>query len=81
VGVLSPGGVFAGFRSFPQAVLFHNCAGLFVAAKSELDTVPIQLAQVDRPALEFRVETTRDVVVVLPLEGGGLISDQRPDGT
>ena len=58
-----------------------NCPGRYVLLKPEPDIVPVQMAQVDRAPLEFRVETAKDVVVVLPLEGGGLISYRRPDGT
>ena len=40
---------------------------------------PSQLAQVGDAPVEFHVGTARDTVLVLVLEGGGLITYVRPD--
>ncbi len=58
-----------------------NCPGRYVLAKREPTLAPAQLAQVDCAPAEFHVAAARDVVLVLPLTGGGLITYRRPDGT
>jgi hypothetical protein len=58
-----------------------NCLGRYVLVKPEPSLSPQQLAQVNYAPAEFCVEAAKDVVVVLALEGGGLISYRRADGS
>ena len=57
-----------------------NSPGRYVLVRPEPQIVPVQLAQVDYTPKEFRVEAAKDVVLVLPLEGGGLITYRRVNG-
>ena len=41
----------------------------------------MELAEVDCAPMEFLVKAAKDSVLVLPLEGGGLITYRRLDGT
>ena len=58
-----------------------NCPGRYVLVKPERSLAPEQLAQVSHSPMKFRVEGARDAVWVLFLEGGGMISYQRQDGS
>jgi hypothetical protein len=58
-----------------------NCPGRYVLVKSEPTLAPQQLAQVNCAPAEFHVKAANDVVTVLALEGGGLITYRRPDGS
>ena len=58
-----------------------NCSGRYVLVKSEPTLAPGKLAQVDRAPAEFHVEAAKDAVLVLALEGGGLITYRHTDGT
>jgi hypothetical protein len=59
--------------------LYSNRTSLGV--KQEPTLAPQKLAGVDCVPMEYRVRTAKDVVVVLPLDGGGLITYRRADGT
>jgi len=59
----------------------RRCPGRYVLVRPEPTLAPEQLAQVDRVATEFRVKAANDVVLVLPLEGGGMITYRRADGS
>ena len=56
-----------------------HCPGRYVLVKPELTLAPEELAQVDKVPAEFHVESAKDVVLVLFLEGGGLITYRRDD--
>ncbi len=58
-----------------------NCPGRYVLEKPQPALSPGQLAQVEYDPAEFHVEGAKDVVLVLVLEGGGLITYSRPDGS
>ena len=58
-----------------------RCAGRYLLAEPEPALTPAQLAQTAGAAAEFRVERAKDPVFVLLIEGGGLISYRRSDGT
>jgi len=58
-----------------------NCPGRFVLSNPEPTLTPAQLAQVDYDPAEFRVAAAKDVILVLPLEGGGLITYRRADAS
>jgi hypothetical protein len=58
-----------------------NCPGRYVLVKPEPTIPPAQLAQIENVSIEYQVKAARDVVLVLPLEGGGLITYQHADGT
>jgi hypothetical protein len=58
-----------------------ECPGRYILVKPELTVSPEKLAQVDHAPAEFRVEAAKDVVLVLALEGGGLITYRRSDGS
>jgi hypothetical protein len=49
-------------------------------ASGATNLAPAELVGTDVPLREFRVPTARDVVVVAPLEDGGLISYKRANG-
>jgi hypothetical protein len=59
----------------------HNCRGRFVLENPKPTLAPQELAGVGCVRMEHRVRTAKDVVVVLPLDGGGLITYRRADGT
>ena len=58
-----------------------NCPVRYVLDRPEPRLSPDQLAQVNYAPAEFHVEATKDLVLVLPLEGGGLITYRRADGS
>jgi hypothetical protein len=58
-----------------------NCPGRYVLANPEPTLALQELAQVDITPAEFRVVAAKDIVLVLALEGGGLITYRRPDGS
>lgn len=61
--------------------MIPGCPGRYVLVEPEPFLTPENLAQTSRPAEEYRVKAARDAVLVLRLEGGGLISYRRPDGS
>jgi hypothetical protein len=61
--------------------LIPNCPGRYVLKKPEPTLSPAQLANVDYAPRESRVDAAKDLVLVLALEGGGLITYRRPDGS
>ncbi len=58
-----------------------NCPGRYVLESTEPTFAPQELAGVDCSPMEYPVRTATDVVVVVPLEGGGLITYLHADGT
>ena len=58
-----------------------KCPGRYLLVNPELTISPKELAQVGRAPVEFHVQAARDVVLVLALEGGGLITYRRSDGS
>ena len=60
-------------------VPIRNCPDRFGLATGPVPDSPAALVG-DLRALEFRVQTARDPVVVVAFQGGGLISYRRTDG-
>jgi len=58
-----------------------GCLGRFRLVTPLPDRAPHELAGATTTASEHRVAGARDIVLVLPLEGGGLLSYRRPDGS
>jgi len=58
-----------------------GCPGRFVLRGHPPDVTVKDLLGDDVDVRSFRVDTARDLVLVAPIEGGGLISYARPDGT
>jgi hypothetical protein len=58
-----------------------HCPGRFTLTFQERFLSPQQMAEVDREPMEFRVDAAKDPVLVLPLNGGGLITYRRADGS
>lgn len=58
-----------------------NCPGRFVLATGERAVPFATLLGPDHRVHEFRSEKARDLVLVAPLEDGGLISYVREDGS
>ena len=61
--------------------LIPNCPGRYVLVTPEPTIAPARLAQGDYAPVEFHVEAAKDAVLVLALEGGGLITYRRDDGS
>jgi hypothetical protein len=59
----------------------RNCPGRYVLQGAPRDLSPQEIIGADVEAKEFRVETAKDVVLVIKLEEGGLISYRRPCGS
>jgi hypothetical protein len=59
----------------------RNCPGRYVLEKPQPAISPGQLAQVSCAPAEFHVQAAKDMVLVMPLDGGGLITYRRADGT
>jgi hypothetical protein len=59
----------------------RNCPGRYVLMKPEPMLSPETLAEVETAPTEFSVKAAKDLVLVLTLDGGGLISYQRSDGS
>ncbi len=59
----------------------HNCPGRFVIRTHAADLSPRELLGPDVEIHEFNVAGARDTVLVARLDGGGLISYRRSDGT
>jgi hypothetical protein len=57
-----------------------NCPGRFVLAGGPTARSPIELLGTDALLSEHRVPAARDLVIVAPLDRGGLISYQRANG-
>ena len=58
----------------------RHCSGRYVLDRPKPTLSPDQLAQVNYAPAEFHVEAAKDAVLVLVLEGGGLITYRRADG-
>ena len=58
-----------------------HCPGRYLLVKPEPAMAPEKLAEVDYAPAEFHVEAAKDLVLVLVLEGGGLITYHCPDGS
>jgi len=58
-----------------------HCPGRYVLDRPEPTLSPDQLAQVNYAPAEFHVEAAKNAVLVLALEGGGLITYWRIDGS
>lgn len=58
-----------------------GCPGRFVLATADKDLSSGELAGESARSKPYRVAAARDEVWVTPLEGGGLISYRRPDGS
>lgn len=59
----------------------RNCPGRFILAGAPSRSSPCEIAGRDIHASEYRTASARDVVVVARVEGGGLISYRRADGS
>jgi hypothetical protein len=59
----------------------RNCPGRFVLRTDDDALPPETVIGVDAGLEEFRVAAAKDTVVVGRLDGGGLISYQRDDGS
>ncbi len=59
----------------------RNCPGRFKLVGVQPDLPPHAVTGPAATSSEFHVETARDRVVVARLDGGGLISYKRADGT
>lgn len=59
----------------------RNCPGRFVLVGGRSDISPEVILGHASQLTEFKVKAARDTVVVARIDGGGLISYKRPDGT
>jgi hypothetical protein len=59
----------------------RNCPGRFILAGARPDLSPGELLGVEIEARVFKVEAARDTVIVVKIDGGGLISYNRADGS
>ena len=59
----------------------RNCPGRLILAGTPSLLSPGEIAGSDIETTEFRATSARDMVVVAEIEGGGLISYRRADGS
>jgi hypothetical protein len=59
----------------------RNCPGRCVLNGPPMKLSPKELLSDELEELEFKVPTAKDVVLVAPFDGGGLISYRKADGT
>jgi hypothetical protein len=59
----------------------RNCPGRYVLQGVRTDFGPQELLGDEIEVKEYRVDSAQDAVVVAQLEGGGLISYRREDGS
>ena len=60
----------------------RNCPGRFVLSEAAGHLTPAEiLGEAGRGVSEHKVQAARDTVLVVGLEGGGLISYRRADGS
>jgi hypothetical protein len=59
----------------------RNCPGRYVLHGARHDLTQAEVVGEVVEATEYRVAAARDDVLVVPLEGGGLISYRRADGS
>jgi hypothetical protein len=59
----------------------HNCPGRYILQGVQTNLSPRELLGDEVEVKEYRVDSARDAVVVIKLEGGGLISYHRGDGS
>ena len=58
-----------------------HCPGRFILRGADVNLPPEEVVGPEVEVSEFRVEGARDTVVVARIEGGGLISYRKEDGT
>lgn len=56
-----------------------NCPGRYKQARTSM--VPNEIVGADLPVERHEASVAKDVVLVVRLDGGGLISYEQPDGT
>jgi len=59
----------------------RNCPGRLVLCRPARDTPPEKIIGHPGSFREYNVTGARDIVVVAPLDGGGLISYKKKDGS
>jgi hypothetical protein len=59
----------------------RNCPGRYILQDAAMNLSPQELLVDEIKVKEYRVDSARDVVLVVRLEGGGLISYRREDGS
>lgn len=59
----------------------RNCPGRFVLNTGSIVLTPRELLESEQEIAAFRVPSAKDTVLVARIEGGGLISYQRADGS
>ena len=59
----------------------RNCPGRYALREAKADLSPGGLLGEEMEVSEFRVDAARDAVLVAALDGGGLISYRRDDGS
>jgi len=59
----------------------RNCPGRYVLHGAGNELRPQDILGNDAGAREYRVDAAKDAVLVIEIEGGGLISYRRTDGT
>jgi hypothetical protein len=59
----------------------RNCPGRFILRGASNNLRPQDILRDEVEAREFKVEAAKDTVLVVELEGGGLISYRRDDGS
>ena len=58
----------------------RNCPGRFIIHTAPAELTPRELLGAEAEVQTFKVSSARDTVLVVCLEGGGLISYRRADG-
>ncbi len=59
----------------------RNCPGRFVLRGAPADVTPAELVGSDIKVVEHKTSAAKDLVLVVALDKGGLISYKRPNGS
>ena len=59
----------------------RDCPGRYVLHNVKADLSPSDLLGIEVCVSEHRTAAAKDIVLVIPLDAGGLISYKRPDGS
>ncbi len=80
LGLASRAASFDSVRSRWDWKPLHGCPGRYVLRGTRRDLTPDEVVGQRVEPRVYHPESTPDAVLVVPLEGGGLLSFRKPDG-